>query len=85
MSAQDQASDPLAPLHLPAAIRAQASRLFSAIKDARDLRDLMRASVRAEGFALGIETARALPPLDLENLYQVFEGVAQKRRVDLGG
>ena len=85
MSAQDQPSDPLTPLHLPAAIRAQASRLFASIKDARDLSALLRASDRAEGFVLGIETTRALPPLDLENLYQVFEGVAQERRVELSG
>jgi hypothetical protein len=76
--------DPLTPLNLPAAIRAQASKLLTAIRMAHTLDDLVRAGVRAEGFALGIETVRALNPIDIENLLCGYESTVQKRRAELG-
>jgi hypothetical protein len=71
MSAGAPNSDPLAPLGLPAAIRAQASKL-------------LRAADRAEGFALGIETLRALNPGEVEGLYLVFDRAFQARQAELG-
>jgi hypothetical protein len=80
----DQSTDPLAPLHLPAAIRAQARKLQAAIRGARSLGALRRAADRAEGFVLGLETVHALQPIDVKNLYVVFECAAQARQAALG-
>lgn len=76
-------NDPLAPLNLPAAIRAQAAKLLHAINCAETLIETLRAADRAEGFALGIETVRALNPIDIENLYLVLENAAQARQSEL--
>lgn len=84
MSARAQTSDPLAPLGLPAAIRAQASKLLRAINSAATLEDTLRAADRAEGFALGIETVRALNPGEVEGLYLVFDRAFQARQAELG-
>lgn len=84
MSSGNSISDPLAPLGLPAAIRAQASKLLRAINSAATLEDTLRAADRAEGFALGIETLRALNPGDVEGLYLVFDRASQARQAELG-
>ncbi|VVN98239.1 hypothetical protein [Pseudomonas fluorescens] len=42
-------ADPLAPLGLPAAIRAQASKLLRAISSAENLPDTLHTATRAEG------------------------------------
>jgi len=76
-------SDLLAPLGLPSAIRAQASKLLRAISSAATLEDALRAADRAEGFALGIETVRALNPSDVEGLYLAFDRAFQARRAEL--
>lgn len=76
-------SDSLTPLNLPAAIRTQATRLLVAISTANSFSDLLRAADRAEGFALGIETVRALNPIDIENLYLVLENAAHERKEHL--
>lgn len=84
MSRGHPASDPLAPLLLPAAIRTQGSKLLRAISSAATLLDALRAADRAEGFALGIETVRALNPGDVEGLYLVFDRAFQARQAELG-
>lgn len=76
---------PLSALNLPHAIHAQALKPLGAIDQARTATDCHRAADRAEGFGLGIVTPRALPPLDVENLYQVFGSAGQARQVELGG
>lgn len=85
MSTGAPSSDPLAPLGLPAAIRAQASKLLRAISSAATREDALRAADRAEGFALGIETLRALNPGEVEGLYLVFDRAFQARQAELGG
>ena len=82
MSSDTPISDPLAPLNLPAAIRIQGSKLLRAINSAATLEDTLRAADRAEGFALGIETLRALNPSDVEGLYLVFDRASQAHKRD---
>lgn len=84
MSAREPTSDPLEPLNLPSAIRLQASKLLRAISSAATLEDALRAADRAEGFALGIETVRALNPGDVEGLYLVFDRAYQARQAEPG-
>jgi hypothetical protein len=45
---------------------------------------LLRAADRAEGFVLGIETARALNPDNIESLYLVFDRAFRVRQAELG-
>ncbi|WP_223504905.1 hypothetical protein [Pseudomonas sp. BF-R-24] len=77
------AADPFAALNLPSAIHARALKLLSAIAQARTAADCTRAADRAEGFALGLETVRALNTASLEGLYLVFEQAATVRLVVL--
>jgi len=84
MSAREPTSDPLEPLNLPSVIRLQASKLLRAISSAAMLEDAVRAADRAEGFALGIETVRALNPGDVEGLYLVFDRAYQARIAEQG-
>jgi len=98
MSGRDgnEINDPLAALNLPhavhaqalkllGAVHAQALKLLGAIEQARTQTEAWRAADRAEGFALGIETLRALNPGENERLYMVFEAALQVRRAELGG
>jgi len=85
MSSVNPISDPLAPLNLPAAIRVQASKLLRAINSAATPADTLRAADRAEGFALGIETLRALNPGEVEGLYLLFDRAFQERQAEMGG
>lgn len=75
--------DPLAALNLPRAIFVQAGKLLQAIGEARTLADALRATVRAEGFTLGLQAARALSPMSIEVLYQGFETASQARQLEL--
>ena len=84
MSEREPTSDPLATLGLPSAIRVQASKLLRAISSSATLEDALRAADRAEGFALGIETVRALNLGDVEGLYLVFDRAYQARQAELG-
>ena len=78
----DDGHDPLASPNLPAAIRAQALTLLERIQQARTADELFRASDRAEGFVLGINTVQALNPADIEALYRVFDNAARARRLE---
>ena len=75
----------LAPLNLPAALHARACKLLHAIGCARTRIDLRQAADRAEGFALGLETLRALNPGNVEGLYLAFDHAEQVRQAELGG
>jgi hypothetical protein len=75
--------DPLAPLDLPAAIRAQGRKLVLAISSATTLMDTLRAADLAQGFVLGLETVRALNPDEIEGLYRVFDRAYQVRQAEL--
>lgn len=83
MNSDNPSSNPLSPLGLPAAIRAQGSKLLSAISNAATLEDTRRAADRAEGLTLGIETLRALSSTDIEGLYLVFDRAYQVRQAAL--
>jgi hypothetical protein len=76
-------NDPLAALNLPQALGAQALKLLGAIEQARTQTEAWRAADRAEGFALGIETLRALNPRDNEQLYMAFDQALQLRLLEL--
>jgi hypothetical protein len=84
MSSGNPVSNPLSPLGLPAAIRVQGSKLLRAISSAATPEDTHRAADRAEGFALGIDTVRALTPGEVEGLYLVFDRAFQVRQAELG-
>lgn len=75
--------DPLAALNLPQGIHAQALKLLANIAQARTTADCMRASDRAEGFGLGVETVRALNAASIEALYLAFEHATTARLVEL--
>ncbi|WP_130932237.1 hypothetical protein [Pseudomonas sp. Sample_24] len=75
--------DPFAALNLPQAIHAMALKLLGNIAQARTAADCHRAADRAEGFALGIETVKALNAASLEGLYLEFEHAATARLVVL--
>lgn len=75
----------LAPLNLPGYLHAQACKLLHAIGGATSMDDVQRAADRAKGFALGVETLRALNPVDVECLYLAFDYVEQVRQAELGG
>ncbi|MOA37950.1 Glutarate-semialdehyde dehydrogenase DavD [compost metagenome] len=75
----------LAPLNLPVYLHAQACKLLHAIGGASGLDNVQRAADRAEGFALGVETLRALNPGDVECLYLAFDYAEQVRQAELGG
>lgn len=74
--------DLLAALNLPAAVQAQALKLLERIQQAHTADELFRASDRAEGFVLGIETLKALNPADIETLYLLFDNAATVRRLE---
>ncbi|WP_339439673.1 hypothetical protein [Pseudomonas sp. EA_15y_Pfl1_P104] len=72
--------DPWAAFDLPSAIHSQAMKLLERIKQAHTPDELWRAAERAEGFALGIETVKALNAASQEALYIVLDNAAMARR-----
>lgn len=73
----------LAELNLPRLVQARARKLLSAITEASTVADTLHAADRAEGFALGIETVKALNPAAIEALYLVFDHASQARQAEL--
>lgn len=69
-------------LNLPQAVQAQVLKLLSQIGRAQTADDLFRASDRAEGFVLGLETAKALNAGSIEVLYKAFDDAATARRLE---
>lgn len=75
--------DVLVALKLPSSIHAQALKLLTAIAQASTVADTLHAADRAEGFALGIETVRALNFGAIEGLYVIFDAASQARQAEL--
>ncbi len=73
-------TDALAALKLPNAVEVQTLKLLHQIELAHTADDLFRASDRAEGFVLGLETAKVLNAASIEGLYKIFEAAAAARR-----
>lgn len=66
-------------LELPSRIREAVMSLQNSIEVAETVQGISMASQRAEGFVWGLETASALKPDVVENLYICFESTAQRR------
>lgn len=73
-------TDALAALKLPNEVEVQILKLVHQIELAHTADDLFRASDRAEGFVLGLETVKALNAASIESLYKIFEAAATARR-----
>ncbi|AXI64376.1 hypothetical protein DLD99_01785 [Pseudomonas kribbensis] len=67
-------------MNLPNAVQAQVLKLLAQIARAQTADDLFRASDRAEGFVLGLETVKALNAWSIEGLYKAFDDAATTRR-----
>ncbi|MCP1489357.1 hypothetical protein J3D48_005670 [Pseudomonas fluorescens] len=72
----------LSALNLPNAVEVQTLKLLHQIELAHTADDLFRASDRAEGFVLGLETVRVLNAASIEGLYKAFESAATARRLE---
>lgn len=75
-------TEALAALHLPNAVEVQTLKLLHQIALAHTADDLFRASDRAEGFVLGLETVKVLNAASIEGLYKTFEAAATARRLE---
>jgi hypothetical protein len=75
-------TDEITAMNLPNAVQAQVLKLLSQIARAQTADDLFRASDRAEGFVLGLETAKALNAGSIEGLYKAFDDAATARRLE---
>ena len=73
-------TDALAALKLPNAVEVQTLKLLHQIELAHTADDLFRASDRAEGFVLALETVKVLNAASIEVLYKAFEAAATARR-----
>lgn len=73
--------DPLAALKLPTSVHFRALKLLS-LTQANTVADTLHAADRAEGFALGIETVKALNPAAIEGLYLIFDDASQARQAE---
>lgn len=64
---------------LPPAILAASQRLLAAIEQAATPNHTVKAGTMAEGFILGLETARTLEAARIETLYVLFDEATEKR------
>ncbi|KAE9640749.1 hypothetical protein EJA70_24665 [Pseudomonas sp. PB103] len=69
-------------LDLPHPVESEAQRLLQQIAQAHTVEDLSRASDRADGFVLGLETVKVLNAASIEGLYKTFEAAATARRLE---
>ncbi|WP_447891390.1 hypothetical protein [Pseudomonas atacamensis] len=77
-------TDDVTAMNLPHAVQAQVLKLLAQIARAQTADDLFRASDRAEGFVLGLETVRALNAGSIEGLYKAFDDAATDQRLKRG-
>lgn len=56
--------------------------MLERIQQAHSADELWRASDRAEGFVLGLETVKALNAASIEGLYVEFDNAATARRLE---
>ncbi|MBK5540178.1 hypothetical protein JFV28_16685 [Pseudomonas sp. TH05] len=72
-------------ISLPKGVGPQASKLWDAITQAGTAEDLNRAGGKAEGFVLGLESAKAIKSQVAESLYVAFDDAASQRAAELAG
>jgi hypothetical protein len=68
---------------LPPAILAASQRLLAAIEQAATPNHTVKASAMAQGFVLGLETARTLEAARIETLHILFDDATEKRLRDM--
>ncbi|VVO14846.1 hypothetical protein [Pseudomonas fluorescens] len=72
-------------ISLPKGVGPQASKLWDAITQAGSADELNRAGGKAEGFVLGLESAKAIKSQVAESLYVAFDNAASQRSSELAG
>ncbi|EJL08219.1 hypothetical protein [Pseudomonas chlororaphis] len=72
-------------ISLPKGVGPQAMKLWDAITQAGSAAELNRASGKAEGFVLGLESAKAIKSQVAESLYVAFDDAASQRSAELAG
>jgi hypothetical protein len=70
-------------ISLPKGAGPHAEKLFEAITQAGTVSELNRAGGKAEGFVLGLETAKAIKSQIAERLYVVYDDAATQRETEL--
>ncbi|WP_404941645.1 hypothetical protein [Pseudomonas danubii] len=70
-------------INLPKGVGPQADKLWDAITQAAAAADLNRAAGKAEGFVLGLESAKAIKSQVAEALYVAFDDAASQRMREL--
>jgi hypothetical protein len=70
-------------ISLPKGAGSHAEKLLDAINQAGTLSELSRAGGKAEGFVLGLETAKVIKSQIAERLYVVFDDAASQRGTEL--
>ncbi|NKF26999.1 hypothetical protein HER21_11100 [Pseudomonas sp. BGM005] len=73
-------NDTVAGLDLPPAVKIQTLKLLARISQAANADELWRASDRAAGFVLGLETVEVLDAASIQALYDAFDEAAKARR-----
>lgn len=73
-------NDALAALDLPPTVKIQTVKLLARISQAASPDELWRASDRAAGFVLGLETVEVLDVASIKALYEIFDAAATARR-----
>ncbi|ROL86142.1 hypothetical protein [Pseudomonas chlororaphis] len=72
-------------ISLPKGVGPQAMKLWDAITQAGSAAELNRAGGKAEGFVLGLESAKAIKSQVAESLYVAFDDAASLRSAELAG
>ncbi len=70
-------------ISLPKGVGPHAEKLFEAITQASTAEELNRAGGKAEGFVLGLESAKAIKSQVAESLYVVYDDAAAQRATEL--
>ena len=72
-------------ISLPKGVGPHATKLLDAITGAATHEDLNRAGGKAEGFVLGLESAKAIKSQIAESLYVAYDDAASNRLGELKG
>ncbi|PXX60798.1 hypothetical protein SAMN05660489_04266 [Pseudomonas sp. LAMO17WK12:I10] len=72
-------------ISLPKGVGPQAMKLWDAITQAGSAAELNRAGGKAEGFVLGLESAKAIKSQVAESLYVAFDDATSQRSAELAG
>lgn len=76
-------TDALAAIELPPTVKIQTLKLLARISQAASADELWRASDRAAGFVLGLETVEVLDAANIKALYEAFDSAATARRQEV--